>query len=201
MSRHLPPLGAVRVFEACARHLSFTRAAEELAVTHGAVSKQIATLEDFIGAQLFLRVPGGVELTDEGRSLRDAVTPALTQLETAFARLRRTRPGERRLRIATVASFAAAVLVPHWQRLTAALEGYELMLSTSDRPLNLLRESADLAIRYGTGDWAGVDANPLLPGRLLAVGPPDGEGLPVDAPRIQSFAENEWLAVATYFPD
>ena len=192
MVRIHPPLNALRVFDACARHLSFSRAAEELAVTHGAVSKQIATLEDALGLQLFERTGGGVSLTDEGRLLRDGTAPAIAQLDATFSRLRRTRPGESRLRIATIASFAAHVLMPVWDTLRAALPGVDLDLMTSDRPLDLDREAADVAIRYGTGDWPGIDATPLVPGRLLGVRAPDS----TSEQAIQVFASNEWSLAA-----
>jgi len=92
MSRSLPPLNALRAFEAAARHLSFSRAAEELGVTQGAISKHIIALEDFIGAQVFVRASAGLSLTQEGYTLTEALRPAFTMMTDAFAHDHRRAP-------------------------------------------------------------------------------------------------------------
>ncbi|MFK8052890.1 MAG: LysR substrate-binding domain-containing protein [Woeseiaceae bacterium] len=195
MSTPLPPLNAVRVFEVCARHLNFTRAAEELSVSHSAVSKQIAVLEDFVGERLFDRSGGRVTLTEEGRRLRDVVGPALTKLQSAFVEHRRERPGSRVLRVATVASLAAHVLVPAQAVLTKALPDLRIETVTSDRPVDLSRESVDFAIRYGRGDWPGLQATALQEGRLTAVVKPALVDKFLELPRLQTFAIDEWSLV------
>ncbi|MEM7613376.1 MAG: LysR substrate-binding domain-containing protein [Pseudomonadota bacterium] len=195
MQTRLPPLNAVRVFDACARHLNFTRAAEELSVSHSAVSKQIAVLEDFVGERLFDRSGGRVTLTEEGRRLRDVVSPAFSQLERAFIEHRRERPGSRVLRVATVASLAAHVLVPAYAALTSALPDLDLEIATSDRPLDLSREAVDLAIRFGRGSWPGLHATELAPGKLTAVVRPDLTSSYKSLPRLQTFAADEWSHV------
>ena len=95
----LPPLNAVRAFEAASRHLNLSRAADELGVTQGAISKQVIALEDFIGAQLFYREPGGLRLTNEGGSLKEAIEPAFTTLsEAPRRRPKLSRAGIRAIR-------------------------------------------------------------------------------------------------------
>jgi LysR family glycine cleavage system transcriptional activator len=86
MVKPMPPLNAIRAFEAASRHLNLSRAAEELGVTQGAISKQVIALEDYIGAQLFLREPGGLQLTVEGGNLKEAIKPAFAMLAQAFSR-------------------------------------------------------------------------------------------------------------------
>lgn len=195
MQRRLPPLNAVRVFEACARHLNFTRAAEELSVTHSAVSKQIAGLEDFVGEQLFDRSGSKIALTDEGRRLRDVVEPVMVQLDDAFSLHRRATPGSKVLRIATAASFAAQVLMPLHRELSRALPQVQLAITTSDRSLDLTREAVDVAIRYGRGDWPEARVSELIPGRLIGVVRTDLADSARQLPRIQAFADNEWATV------
>ncbi|MEM8983819.1 MAG: LysR substrate-binding domain-containing protein [Pseudomonadota bacterium] len=195
MSPRLPPLNAVRVFEACARHLSFTRAADELAVSHSAVSKQIAALEDHVGERLFDRSRGGVVLTAEGARLRDAVSPAIEQLRYAFDEHRRERPESRVLRVTTVASLAAHFLMPNYAALASAAPYLDIKISTTDRPVDLSREATDVAIRYGRGDWPGLNTSPLTPGRLTAVVRPDRKHDAQTMPRMQTFATDEWRFV------
>ncbi|MEQ1785254.1 MAG: LysR family transcriptional regulator, partial [Hyphomonadaceae bacterium] len=102
MVKPLPPLNAVRAFEAASRHLNLSRAAEELGVTQGAISKQVIALEDFIGVQLFIREPGGLQLTSEGGNLKEAIEPAFTTLADAFARYSRRSPRSNIIRVSTV---------------------------------------------------------------------------------------------------
>lgn len=195
MTRTLPPLNAVRAFTVAVRHGSFTRAADELAVTHGAVSKQIATLEDYIGMQLFERKTGGVTLTDEGRRLRDSVLPAMSQLENAFDHHQRHSTGSQILRVATVASFAAHVLMPVLAKLQTLLPGIELEITTSDRQLDLTREAVDVAIRCGLHSSIDMPSTPLLPGKLIAVVRADLLHKSSELRRIHVFAGDEWADV------
>ena len=200
MSRQLPPLNAVRIFEAAARHLSFVKTAEELGVTQSAVSKQIASLEDFIGARLFERSPAGVMLTLEGRELQQSIAPAFEALRDGFQRFSRKAPRSRAFRLATVASFAAHFLIPRLDAFEAALPDIELEILTADRLVDLKREEVDLSIRYGAGDWDGVVSTPLDDGALLPVCGPgafakageDVEALLSSNRRIQIFLKNEW---------
>lgn len=197
----LPPLNAVRAFEAAARLGSLALAAEELGVTHGAISKQVLLLEDHIGTRLFERKPRGVELTDSGKNLRNALVPAFRLLSSAFERYGRRPPGAKILRVATVASFAAQFLVPRLNEWRDSNPEVSIELLTSDRLIDLGREEADIAIRYGTGDWSGANAKPLCDGRLIGVSSPTlatrvtaemAEGDTLSVPRIQTCANDEW---------
>lgn len=200
--RRLPPLNAVRVFEAVARHLNMSRAAEELGVTQGAVSKQVLTLEDYIGARLFERHPGGLTLTDEGRSLRDAMTPAFGILDEAFGRFSRRPPGSNVFRLATISSFASIFLAPRLDLFDHQLPHVKLEILASERLVDLLREDIDLSVRYGFGAWVGLIARPLVEGVLVPVCAPkilaraeDGnlEAVLTKTRRMQAFASNEWV--------
>lgn len=200
MSRPLPPLNAVRAFEAASRHLNLSRAAEELGVTQGAISKQVIALEDYIGAQLFNREAGGLSLTNEGGSLKEAIYPAFIMLGEAFARYSRRPAHSNVVRISTVSSFASQFLVPRLTTFKQRHPGIELEFHTSIRIVDLAREGYDLAVRHGPGNWEGVVSEPLIPGSLLPICSPqlfrdcngDLATLFSKARRIQSSAYNEW---------
>lgn len=201
MSKRLPPLNAIRAFECAARHLSFVKAAKELEVTQSAVSKQVALLEDYTGFQLFERRREGLALTLEGRELSQSVSPTFKQLSRSFTRLSRRNPGSRRLRLATVASFASEFLVPRLSKFEAAHPDLQLELLTSDRIHDLAREDIDLSIRYGPGRWSDVVSEQLSSSALLPVVSPgllkrsdgDVEQLVRSHRRIQVFLKDEWV--------
>ena len=200
MSRTLPPLNAVRAFEAASRHLSFSRAAEELGVTQGAVSKHVISLEDFIGAQVFVRSPTGLSLTQEGYTLMEALRPAFAMMTDAFAHYHRRPPRSSTCRIATLASFAAQVLVPRLSEFRRMHPDIEIEFITSVRLVDLSREEADIGVRYGLGEYEGVVSTPLVKGVLSPVCAPsvlaaaggDINRLITDTRRIQSAGYNEW---------
>ncbi|GJL93670.1 MAG: LysR family transcriptional regulator [Hyphococcus sp.] len=199
MVRSLPPLNAARAFEVAARHKNFSRAAEELGVTQGAVSKQIISLEEFIGAQLFERLPDGLVLTVEGRELASALTPAFDKLSDAFARYSRRAPRSRRFRLATVASFASQFMIPRLDVFEKDLPGIELEILTSDRAVDLAREEIDLSVRFGGGEWSGLVSTELVSGTLVPVCAPSlqvkeksAENILSTTRRLQVFANNEW---------
>jgi LysR family glycine cleavage system transcriptional activator len=200
MVKPLPPLNAIRAFEAASRHLNLSRAAEELGVTQGAISKQVIALEDFIGVQLFVREPGGLRLTNEGGSLKEAIAPAFTTLSEAFARYSRRSPRSNVVRISTTASFASQFIVPRLQLFRDRFPDIDLEFITTIRLVDLTREEFDIAVRYGGGQWAGVISTPVSEAVLLPVCTPDvlarGGGsllsLLTTARRIQCSAYNEW---------
>jgi DNA-binding transcriptional LysR family regulator len=202
MARSLPPLNAIRAFEVASRHLNLSRAAEELGVTQGAISKQVIALEEFIGIQLFIRDSTGLQLTAEGGNLKEAIAPAFTTLSDAFARYSRRPPRSNTIRISTVASFASQFLVPRLTKFAERFPGCELEFLTSIRVVDLAREEFDIAVRYGPGDWDGVVATPLSDGLLIPVCAPqlmqraagDLATLLAGNRRIQSAAWNEWRA-------
>ncbi|MEX4006186.1 transcriptional regulator GcvA [Neoaquamicrobium sediminum] len=161
MYRNLPPLSAVRVFEAAARHGSFTRAADELGMTQAAVSYQIKALEERVGAPLFLRRPRQVELTETGLRLAAASTQALDVLSAAFGTMRDDVAGK--LTISTVPTLATNWLAPRLGLFQLANPSIAVRLETSPRYVDFSREDVDVAIRVGTGNWPGLVAHPLLP--------------------------------------
>ncbi|OHT18440.1 transcriptional regulator GcvA [Edaphosphingomonas haloaromaticamans] len=155
MSRiSLPPLAAVRAFEAAARHESFTRAADELGMTQAAVSYQIRLLEERLGARLFLRKARQVVLTDVGRRLSPVVTGAFDQLVAAFANASEDLGGV--LRISAVHSFAALWLAPRLGGFQIAQPDIAVALDTDNRIIDFAREEFDCAIRSGDGEWPGL---------------------------------------------
>ncbi|RWB78477.1 MAG: LysR family transcriptional regulator [Mesorhizobium sp.] len=156
----LPPLQAVRVFEAVARHLSFTKAAQELGMTQAAASYQIKLLEERIGAPLFLRRPKQIELTGPGQRLAPAVSEAFSILGQAYAAARGGAEGL--LCVTTVLTFASNWLAQHLGSFQIAHPALAVRLDTSSRLTDFAREDVDLAIRSGGGKWPGLEAHKLL---------------------------------------
>ncbi|HEX7030222.1 MAG TPA: transcriptional regulator GcvA [Gammaproteobacteria bacterium] len=166
--RDLPPLNALRAFDAAARHLSLTRAAAELHVTHGAVSRQIKELEGFLGRTLFHRRPRGLELTSEGRLLAFTAGKVFEDLREAVLALRDVRqPGV--ITVSTVPSLAARWLVPRIAAFQAKCPDYEVRVGTSHQLVDFRRDGVDLALRYGRGGWRGVYSERLFAPREFPV--------------------------------
>jgi len=158
--RRLPPLAAVRAFEAAARHENFTAAAAELGMTQAAVSYQIRLLEERVGAPLFRRERRRVILTEAGRRASAAVSRAFDTLDEAFAELRAEDEGM--LTISTTQTFAGTWLA--WK-----LGGFQMghpemavRLSVSDALSNFAGDEVDVAIRLGVGPWPGMNAERLV---------------------------------------
>lgn len=192
MLNRLPPLNAIKAFHAASRHLNFSRAAEELGVTQGAVSKQIIALEDYIGARLFERGAAGLSLTTEGRILKDTTLSAFDLLAAGFTRFERRAPRSEKIRISTLASFAATFLAPRLARLEAAFPDIELEILTSDRLLDLAREEIDFSIRYGKGQTHDLLCEPLGTANLIPVCNPQTAIEHSNVRRIQVFTVDEW---------
>lgn len=161
MSSRLPNLNGLRAFEAAARHLSFTRAAAELAVTQTAVSHQIRRLEEQLGLSLFLRGRGGLRLSAVGEHYLPAVRAAFDGLREATDALTgQSAVGP--LTVSTIASFATKWLVPHLSRFQAVHPDIDIRISTSNSFVDFQRDEVDCAIRYGHGRWPGVEAVRLM---------------------------------------
>ena len=155
MSRRLPPLNALRAFEAAARHLSFTRAASELNVTQAAISHQIKALEDHLGLSLFRRLNRALMLTEQGQTLFPAVRDALDRLAEAAARLRAREAGGT-LTVSTLPSFAVKWLVPRMSHFQDRHPDIDLRISAKEYLVDFARDGIDVAIRFGRGEWPGV---------------------------------------------
>lgn len=158
--RRLPPLSAIRVFEAAARHGNFTRAADELGMTQAAVSYQVKLLEERVGAPLFRRNGRRVALTDAGVRLAPELSRALDMMDAAFADVR--AEDEALLVISTANTFANAWLA--WRLGSFQLSHPEMAVrvDTSERLVDLAGGEADCAIRLGAGDWPGVMSEKLI---------------------------------------
>ena len=161
MPRPLPPLNALRAFEAAARHLSFTRAAGELSVTQAAVSHQVKALEARLGVKLFRRLTRGLRLTDEGQALAPDLRDAFERMAEAIERMG-ARGTRGTLNVSTVVTFALNWLVPRLARFQASHPDIEVRLSTSMRVVDFAREDFDLAIRFGKGHWPGLHRDKLF---------------------------------------
>lgn len=175
MARRLPPLNALRAFEAAARLLSFTKAATELHVTQAAISHQVKGLEAQLGVSLFRRGTRLLALTDAGAELFPALKDALDLMNDAL-RVIQSRHGRRRgvnqagsLVISTLDSVAAKWLVPRLGKFRLAYPDIELRLSTTNRLVDLAREDIDAAIRYGSGNYVGLHADFLMSETLFPV--------------------------------
>lgn len=155
-----PPLASLRVFEAVARHRSFTAAAAELGMTQAAVSWQIKSLEGRLGAALFLRKPKGVELTELGARLAPSTADAFALLRDGWQALDRA-VGER-LAISTLATFAGNWLAQRLGRFQVENPGISVRMEVSDQLIDFARDDFDVAIRYGRGDWPGLEAHALF---------------------------------------
>ena len=167
--RRLPSLNALRAFEAAARHGSVTRAADELSVTPGAVSRQIRALEDGLGLTLFLRGPVGLTLTAPGRALMGASGAALDRLEEGVAEARRAaRP--KPISVGAYSLFASRWLIPRWGRLRARHPELEIALTTGADPLELVPGRFDAVIAVAEArPRPGFRVDPLLPIETLPV--------------------------------
>lgn len=168
MARRLPPLNALSSFESAARHLSFSKAADELHVTHGAVSRAVRHLEDYLGVQLFTRATRSISLTLAGANYAAQVRDILDQLASATAATK----GENStgiLSISTLDSFASRWLVPRLFGFRRLHGDIDVRLSTSERLADFVADGIDIAIRYGRGQYPGLETELLMQEDLFPV--------------------------------
>ena len=161
MARRLPPLSTLRSFESAARLLSFSKAAEELHVTHGAVSRSIRHLEDHLGLLLFERKTRAVKLTPIGATYAATVRDVLDRLSVATIAIQ-DRDTQGVLNVSTLDSFAAKWLVPRLFRFRRGHKDIDMRLSTSDQLADFVTDGIDLAVRYGRGRYPGLSAELLM---------------------------------------
>lgn len=182
MSRRLPPLNALRAFEAAGRHESFTKAAEELNVTHGAVSRQVAQLEEWLGASLFRRVYSQLALTDAGRVYLPEVTAALDRLSIVSSQLAEQKP--QRLHVDAPPTFTMRWMIARMSSFHRKHPGVEVRMTASIAPINFQEHRYDIAIRGAHAPIPGVVSHPFMTELIIAVGHADlfeGNGSPVPA--------------------
>ena len=179
VSRRLPPLNSLRAFEAAARHLSFTKAAEELHVTPAAVSQQVKALEDYCGVQLFRRLTRALMLTDAGQ----AVLPALKESFDLLGDVTERLMADQKAGILTVSvapSFGSKWLVPRLERFRRAHPDFDVRIDANDALANFSGDGVDIAIRYGRGVYENLRSDclitdlsfPVCSPKLLESGPP-----------------------------
>jgi LysR family glycine cleavage system transcriptional activator len=172
MKVKLPPLNALRAFEATARHLSMTRAAGELHVTPGAISLQIRELETALGLSLFLRRPRALELTQEGSAYAGRVQAAFALIREATAEVTAKRRSAT-LSVTCTASVAAQWLLPRLAAFQAEMPDLDIQINSSNRVFDLERDGIDLAIRHGSGRYEGLSSILWMEDALLPVLSPD----------------------------
>jgi LysR family glycine cleavage system transcriptional activator len=168
MNRKLPPLNALRAFEAAARHLSISKAADELNVTPAAVSHQVKALEDVLGVQLFRRLNRAMMLTDAGQLFLPGLRDGFDRLAQAVEKVGAQCEGGT-LTVSIGPSFAAKWLVPRLDRFRAAHPDIDLRIDATDRVANFARENVDVAIRYGPGRYPGLRVDRLFADEVFPV--------------------------------
>lgn len=173
MARALLPLNALRAFESAARHLSFTRAADELSVTPGAISQHIRLLEETIGAPLFKREAKGLVMTDLARASAPTLREGFERLMDGSALLREP-PRKRQIAISVAPSFASKWLMPRMDDFHREQPDIEVWISADMEAVDLADGKVDLAVRYGPGGYAGCVTTLLMTETVL----------PVCAPRL-----------------
>ncbi len=200
MLRRLPALNALKAFEAAARHESFTRAAEELCVTQGAVSHQVKALEEELGVKLFNRERQRLVITEAGREYLVVVRDALDRIALGTERLVQ-RQSSGALTISTSPDFAAKWLVHRLGRFAEVHPDIDLRVSATMHHVDFAREDVDLAVRHGDGGWAGMHVERLCAEELFPVCSPKlaggrrGLNKPADVakfPLLHLDARSDW---------
>ncbi len=172
MARDLPPLNALRAFEAAGRHLSLTKAASELHVTPAAVSHQVKGLEGYLGVKLFRRVGNSLLLTDAGQACLPGLSEGFDRLAEAIERL-----GDHDTRgpvhVSVAPAFASKWLVPRLERFDAAHPEIDVRISASLELVNFDRDGFDAAIRLGRGSYPDLDVRKLFAESVVPMCRPD----------------------------
>ncbi|MCA8277406.1 LysR family transcriptional regulator [Burkholderia sp. AU30280] len=171
--RLTPSMSLLLVFEAAARHESYTRAAEELSLSQSAISRQVQTLEDQLGVPLFRREGRSVKLTEVGRRYFTELSGALGRIRGATLQAMSHQVGAGTLRLATLPTFGSKWLLPHLHDFYAAHPGVTVHLHSRIGGVDFLNDDLDAAITVGAGDWPGLHAHRLYNEFLIAIAPPD----------------------------
>ncbi|HYS12304.1 MAG TPA: LysR family transcriptional regulator, partial [Burkholderiaceae bacterium] len=161
MARRLTHLNGIRAFEAAARHMSFAKAAQELGVTPAAVSQQIKALEDYLGVALFKRTKRALFLTETAQAVLPAARDGFDLLASVLTRARVSSAHDQ-LVISVTPSLAAKWLMPRLERFIARYPEIDIRIDTNSRLVDFAREAVDVAVRYGAGDWPGLEITPLM---------------------------------------
>ncbi|SAL48539.1 LysR family transcriptional regulator [Caballeronia udeis] len=164
----LPPLQTLAYFDAAARHLNFTSAARELGTSQPAVSHRISALEADLGMPLFKRLHRGVELTEEGANLFEAVFESLDSIRSRVSDIR-SRRRRRTLTLATDFGFASYWLLPRLAELRSLMPEFDVRITSSQQDFDAMRDHADLAITFGSGRWSGCTVQRLFAETVVPV--------------------------------
>lgn len=200
MARKLPSLNALKAFEAAGRHGRMTVAADELNVTHSAVSRQVQHLEDVLGVSLFEGPKNRLQLTDAGTTLLAGLTSAFDQIDMSVRSVADAEDGP--LDVSCPGTFTMRWLIPRLYRFQADHPRIDVRLTASSRPVDFLRDGFDVAIRVGAAPWpAGADVIPLFPEQTGPVLSPtiagaadEGfAGVPILHTRTRLRAWDDWL--------
>lgn len=199
-TRDLPPLNTLLVFEAVARHLSFTAAGRELGVSQAATSQKVKQLEESLGVTLFKRSRPTIGLTDEGQVLAAAVANGIAAIQEA---VRAIRPRDRghRLTVATMVSFSSFWLMPRLPAFHAVAPEAELRLLATDAEIDWHGEAVDLAVVFGRGPWKGFEAQSLFGDEILAVARRDLAERFGQEPSLEHLADATLLQLETRNPE
>jgi LysR family glycine cleavage system transcriptional activator len=166
------PVGPLRAFDVAARNLNLSAAAEEMNVTHAAVSRQVKQLEERLGVKLFERLPRGLKLTVHGALLAEGTREAFDRLATALEDV--SAPAVRRkLTVSTFSSLASRWLMPRLQAFSALFPETDLQVLTTARIVDFAREDVDIAIRFGGGQYPGLHVVPLFKPKEIAIASPE----------------------------
>ncbi|MBE2894117.1 transcriptional regulator GcvA [Spirabiliibacterium falconis] len=171
-NKNLPPLNSLKAFEASARLLSFTKAADELFVTQAAISHQIKLLEDYLGLALFVRKNRALVLTDEGQAYFYEVRSILQRLAQVTSKIKAQQSAQH-LTIKVPQTFGMAWLVPHLGEFNQRYPQIEVNIQGIDYDESSYIADADVAIFYGRGNWQGLDSHQLFSGKLSILASPD----------------------------
>jgi len=198
--RRSPPLKSLRAFEAAGRHLSFTRAADELFVTQAAISHQIKALEEFLGVPLFIRRNRKLLLTDEGQNYWPKIRDIFESLRAATDQIK-SQVAKGPLTVSVVPTFATSWLIPRLANFNKTYPEIEVRLKASDDPVDFLQEDVDMAIYYEASNYPGLHSVTLLNEQLTPLCSPsllEGE-LPLSTPSdlqyhnlLHDFGTKDW---------
>jgi LysR family transcriptional regulator of beta-lactamase len=191
------PLSALQAFEAAARHLNFTRAADELCVTQGAVSHQVRVLEAHLGVRLFDRLPRGVALTDEGLSLSPELSRSFALMSGVLERAR-TGGYQEPIVVGVVNTFAIGWLLPRLEMFRARHPELDVRIRTHNNLVNHAGEGLDCAIQFGDGAWPNLEATRVVDANLAPLCSPtlasrlQHPSELAAMPLLQSYRPDEW---------
>ncbi len=205
MLEHFPGLRSLRAFDAAARHLSFTRAAEDMGVTPAAISNQIKDMEEQLGFDLFIRTSRSMRLTREGEILHVAATESLETLAKALHRIKRLE-NRNQIRVSSTPSVAAKWLVPRLDGFLSAFPSADVRIDVSNTLVDFDRDDVDVAIRFGAGKYPGLRADLLFQDSLSPVCSPSliTKERPLEVPKDllrHTLIHLDWQASGSPWPN